>query len=77
VEGALKAGNDGTLQKRLDEVVVRAGTHGLHTHFYVVDTGRDEECHVRIAAASLGEKLQASNARHLEVGNDGVKALLL
>jgi hypothetical protein len=75
VEGALKAGNDSTLDQRLDEIVVRAGTHGLDTHFHVIDPGRDQECHVRIAAANVCKKLQAANARHLEVGYDGVKVL--
>src|SRR5208282_4659191 len=77
VKGPLEAGNDSALQKRLDEIIVRAGAHGLNTHLDVVHTGGDQKSHVRIAAANLGKKFQAADTRHLEVGNDGVKAIAL
>jgi hypothetical protein len=77
VKGALQAGDDSTLDKRFDEIVVRAGAHGLDANFHVVHTGSDQERHVRMAAANLGKKFQATDAGHLQVGNDGIEDLVL
>src|SRR5271163_1891940 len=77
VKGTLQAGNDGTLDKRFNEIVVRAGAHGLHTNFDVIHACSYHERQVGIAAANLGKKLQPTDAGHLEVGNDRIEALAL
>jgi hypothetical protein len=77
MEGALQAGKDGVFLKRFDEVVVCAGAHGLDTDIDVVHTGGDQERDVRVGTADVREEFDTAKARHLEVGNDGIEALVL
>jgi hypothetical protein len=77
MEGVLKAGKDGVFVKRFDEVVVCSGAHGLDTHIDVVHTSGDQECDMRIGTADVSEELHSAKARHLEVRDDGIEALML
>ena len=77
MEGVFETGKDGVFVKRFDEVVVCSRAHGLDTHIDVVHTSRDEECDVRIGTADMSEKLHTAKARHLQVGDDGIEALML
>src|SRR5579859_272512 len=77
VEGTLQAYPDRTFPKRFDEVVVRAAAHGLHADLEVVNTGGDQERHMRVGAANLGEKLHAADPGHLKVGDHSVERLVL
>jgi len=76
-QGALQACNNNGFQKRFDEVVVRAGTHGLYANFHVVDTGSKEEGYIRMPTASLSKKLHAANAGHTKIGDNSVEFLSL
>jgi len=73
----LETGKNGILMKRFDKIVVGTGAHGLHTDIDVVDTCGDQEGNVRKGMANVREELEATDAGHLEIRNDGVKALAL
>src|SRR5579859_1183045 len=77
VEGTLQAYADRTFPKRFDEVVVRAAAHGLHADLEVVNTGGDQERHVRVRAAYLGEQFQTADSGHLKVGDNRIESLAL
>jgi hypothetical protein len=77
VESTLKAGKDGILRKRLDQIVVSAVAHGSYTDVDVVNAGGDEKGHVRVGLANAGEEFETAHARHFEVGNDGIESLAL
>ncbi len=75
MKGALQAGQDGVFMKRLDQIVVGTGTHGLNAHIDVVHAGGDQEGDVRIGPANFGEEFEATDTGHLEIGNYSIESL--
>src|ERR1700722_15938757 len=77
MKGTFQAGEHSAFQKRFDEIVVRAGTHGLHSYFHVVHPSGDQECYVRMGAANVGQEFEPRDTGHLEIGNNGIEVLSL
>jgi hypothetical protein len=77
VESTLQTYKDVTFPKRFDEIIVRAAAHGLNADLQVVDAGGDQERHVGVGAANLGEQLQTADSRHLKVRDNSIESLAL
>jgi hypothetical protein len=77
VERTLEARKYGVFMKRFDKIVIGTTAHRLHAHIDVVHTRGDQEGDVRIGMANVCEELEASDTGHLEVGDDGIKAVAL